>query len=104
MSINPLDVVSAYNRVANNKAVGGTGAPGQAQDAGEFAKLIRSGVDAAIDSQYKSEKVSADAVIGKASMVDVVQAVNDAEVSLNTVIAVRDRVISAYEKILQMPI
>ena len=53
-------------------------------------------------TQYKSEKVSAQAIMGKASMTDVVQAVNDAEMTLQTVIAVRDKIIDAYQRIMQM--
>jgi flagellar hook-basal body complex protein FliE len=35
---------------------------------------------------------------------DVVTAVTNAEVALDTVVAVRDRVISAYQEIMRMPI
>jgi flagellar hook-basal body complex protein FliE len=41
---------------------------------------------------------------GKADIVDVVNAVNQAELTLDTVVAVRDKVVSAYQSILNMPI
>ena len=41
---------------------------------------------------------------GKAELVDVVTAVSSAQASLETVMAVRDQVISAYQQIMQMPI
>ncbi len=40
---------------------------------------------------------------GQADIVDVVNAVNSAELTLDTVVAVRDKVISAYQSIMQMP-
>ena len=41
---------------------------------------------------------------GKANVVDVVTAVAETEVAVETMVAVRDRVISAYEEIMRMPI
>jgi flagellar hook-basal body complex protein FliE len=41
---------------------------------------------------------------GKAELVDVVTAISSAQSSLQTVIAVRDQVIGAYQQIMQMPI
>jgi flagellar hook-basal body complex protein FliE len=37
-------------------------------------------------------------------MTDVVTAVADAETALNTVVAIRDRVINAYQDIIKMPV
>ena len=42
--------------------------------------------------------------IGLAPGIDVVTAVSSAEASLETVMAVRDQVISAYQEIMRMPI
>jgi flagellar hook-basal body complex protein FliE len=41
---------------------------------------------------------------GKAELVDVVTAVANAETTLETVISLRDRVITAYQEIMRMPI
>jgi flagellar hook-basal body complex protein FliE len=43
-------------------------------------------------------------VAGKAELIDVVTAISSAEASLETVMAVRDQVISAYQEIMRMPI
>ena len=48
--------------------------------------------------------MSAQAAIGKADLTDVVTAVTNAEMTLQTVTAVRDKVVSAYQEILRMPI
>ncbi len=44
------------------------------------------------------------AASGKADIVDVVTAVAESEAALETLVAVRDRVIAAYEDIMRMPI
>ena len=41
---------------------------------------------------------------GKADMVNVVTAVSETEVAIDAVVAVRDRVIQAYDDIMKMPI
>ena len=41
---------------------------------------------------------------GKANMVDVVTAVAETEVAIDAMVAVRDKVIAAYEDIMKMPI
>lgn len=69
-----------------------------------FSALLKGGVEAVIDTQQKSEEISAAAVMGKADVTDVVKAVTEAEVTLQTMVAVRDRVVSAYEDIMRMPI
>lgn len=55
------------------------------------------------DNQY-AELMSMKAVKGTADIQEVVMAVSNAEVALQTVVAVRDKVVSAYQDILQMPI
>lgn len=69
-----------------------------------FGALVKAGVEKVVETQKSSEKMSADAVIGKADITDVVQAVTEAEVTLQTMVAVRDKVIAAYQEIMRMPI
>lgn len=69
-----------------------------------FGDLVGDALKSAAATSYKSEAVSAKALAGKADITDVVTAVANAEMALNTVVAVRDRVISAYQDIIKMPI
>jgi flagellar hook-basal body complex protein FliE len=69
-----------------------------------FGALVKAGIEQVIDTQKTSEKISAAAVVGKADITDVVQAVTEAEVTLQTMVSVRDRVITAYQDIMRMPI
>jgi flagellar hook-basal body complex protein FliE len=58
----------------------------------------------AVGTMQAGEQMATKQVAGQADIVDVVNAVNSAELSLDTVVAVRDKVIAAYQNIMQMPI
>ena len=101
------NAIAAYN--ATVKAASGdidpqaNGAAGEAAG-GDFASVLRQGAQDAIAAGKKSELLSEQALAGKADIRDVVSAVNNAAMTLQTVVAVRDKVITAYNSILQMPI
>lgn len=69
-----------------------------------FAATLKSTVEQAIADNKQAEELSKSAIAGQASLRDVVLAVNNAELTLETVVAVRDKVINAYNDILRMPI
>lgn len=69
-----------------------------------FGDLVREGIEGAIESQKKSEQVSAQALVGQADITDVISALNEAETALQMVVAVRDKVLTAYQEIMRMPI
>jgi flagellar hook-basal body complex protein FliE len=75
-----------------------------AAHAPNFADMVQSAVEATTDSLQAGEAAAAQVATGEASLVDVVTAVSAAEVTLETAIAVRNRVIEAYQEILRMPI
>jgi flagellar hook-basal body complex protein FliE len=52
----------------------------------------------------QGEQAATSQVSGKANVVDVVNSVNAAEITLDTVVAVRDKVVAAYQSIMNMPI
>ncbi len=79
------------------------GASGEAP-AVSFGGLLEKVMSDAIGAGHRSEAAASQAVIGQANLQDVVAAVNAAEVTLQTVVALRDRMISAYQEIIRMPI
>jgi flagellar hook-basal body complex protein FliE len=97
---NITEATNAYSSALNQlkKASGGDTA-----DTGAFGDLLKQSLQSAADMQHKSEKVSGAALAGKADMTDVLQAVTDAEMALNTVLAVRDKVVQAYEAVMRTP-
>jgi flagellar hook-basal body complex protein FliE len=75
-----------------------------AQTGPAFLDLVAEGLESARSTGYNSEATSAEALANKAELHDLVSAVSNAELTLNTVVAVRDRMISAYQDIIKMPI
>jgi flagellar hook-basal body complex protein FliE len=71
---------------------------------GQFADMVRDVAESAIEAGENAERLSAAAIQDKAELTEVVTAITNAEVTLQTVVAVRDRIISAYQQILRMPI
>jgi len=100
-------VASAYNNAArlisdqNKSSLGGLGDKSQMLD---FGKLVAQGMQGVVDAGKTSDKLSLDLVNGKANVVDVVTAISQTELAMESMVAVRDKVISAYEEIMRMPI
>ena len=70
----------------------------------DFTSLVQSPVQVVAQSGRNAEAQAIAAAGGKADIVDVVTAVAESEAALETLVAVRDRVIAAYEEIMRMPI
>ncbi|MBO9623722.1 MAG: flagellar hook-basal body complex protein FliE [Sphingomonas sp.] len=106
MSIGALDATSAYGRVAGiGNALGG-GKPAARTDGagGGFGAMVEDLVVGTADQMRTAEKASAMQVAGKGDLIDVVTAIGAAETALDTMVAVRDRVVGAYTDIMRMQI
>jgi flagellar hook-basal body complex protein FliE len=69
-----------------------------------FDALLQAELQQAVGALQQAEATSIAGVTGGASIQEVVEAVTAAELSLQKVTAVRDRVITAYQEIMRMPI
>jgi flagellar hook-basal body complex protein FliE len=99
----PITAASAYANIARLTS-GVSGASGGDSGAGGFASALKQAISAVDEMGRKSDAQARAAAVGKANMVDVVTAVSETEVAIDAVVAVRDRVIAAYEDIMKMPI
>lgn len=70
----------------------------------DFGQLLEQSLNGVVEAGKKSDALSTDMVNGKANVVDVVTAVSQTELAIESLVAVRDRVINAYEEIMRMPI
>jgi flagellar hook-basal body complex protein FliE len=117
MTVTALNAAAAYGNVANllNKGakpqtdlIASAGSPldfaATSAPGGDFASLLAQNVQGVIDQGRASEQMALDTISGKASTVDMVTAISQTEMAIETMVTVRDRVISAYEQIMQMPI
>jgi|SRR5215212_4711247 flagellar hook-basal body complex protein FliE len=77
---------------------------GKAASGLDFSSLIQGALSGVAQSGKAAETQALAAASGKADIVDVVTAVAESEAALETLVAVRDRVIAAYEEIMRMPI
>lgn len=98
---------SAYSNAANlisnaGKSVpGGSSSPAQG---GEFAQMLADSVQSVVETGKVSDQAAMNMVNGQGNIVDVVTAVAETEVAIQGLVAVRDKVISAYQEIMRMPI
>ncbi|HBT42107.1 MAG TPA: flagellar hook-basal body complex protein FliE [Rhodospirillaceae bacterium] len=70
----------------------------------EFGDLVRSAIMEARKIGETSEKMSIAAINDRADITQVVTAVAEAEMTLQTVVNVRDKVLEAYNDIIRMPV
>ena len=103
----PLAAASAYASVARiasdaNSLALARQPVGDAAGGTSFATVLKDTIGSVAEMGRKSDAQAA--ASGKANIVDVVTAVSETEVAIDAVVAVRDRVIAAYEDIMKMPI
>jgi flagellar hook-basal body complex protein FliE len=104
----PLAAASAYANVARLAADPSTALAGLGGAKGgsetSFASVLKEAMGAIQETGKKSDSQSLAMANGKSNMVDAVTAVAETEVAIDAVVAVRDKVIAAYEDIMKMPI
>ena len=106
MAVSLVAANAAYQSAARVGGVSEAAAalgPVQTSD-GSFSDVLASAVKDATTSLRAGEAASAQGAAGKGDLVQVVNAVTAAELTLQTVVAIRDRVINAYQDIMKMPI
>ncbi len=104
----PFVAAKAYAAIQAQAAnlAGGTGSPGAmaATDGHGFGDILKTAMSDAMQTSKTAEKQIVANVQGKADLVDVATAISSAQTSLQTVLAVRDQVIAAYQQVMAMPI
>lgn len=108
MAINAANAALAYVEALKRPSVGG-GAGGEGAALGSaagpsFADMVHDVVGQGVAATKSGEAATVKAAAGQMELVDVITAVANAETTLQTVVAVRDQVIQAYQDIVRMPI
>lgn len=98
---NIINVINAYNDAARGRT---GGVEPKAGPSSEFADLVKGAIEEAKNIGEKSERLSIAGITDSADITQVVTAVAEAEVTLQTVVAIRDKVLEAYKDIIRMPI
>ena len=88
------DAASAYARVQQ----GGTGG------VTDFSAVLGRAIQGTVDAGHAADRATVQALSGPANLTQVVTAVSRAELALQTATAIRDRMVSAYQDVMRMPI
>ena len=97
LPIRPAEAASIYRGVeAGQFGLGGGGAA--------FGAMLDTAVKGTIATLGQAETASMAGLSGHADVTDVVTAVSKAELTLQTAMTIRDRVVQAYQEIIKMPI
>lgn len=95
ITVSPQSAAGAYAQIDQ-----GATAPAGA----DFGAVMSRAIGAAVATGQSADAAATTALTGGGSVTDVVAAVAQANLTLQTAVAVRDRVVQAYQTIMNMPI
>lgn len=93
---------TALNRINNTQSAANTAEINKPQNS--FTEVLQNTIKQAVDTQKQAEITTIKGISGQADIQDVVLAISNAQQALETVVAVRDTAIKAYNSIMQMNI
>jgi len=101
----PAAAAAAYQSIAQiGQSAASTATVPADATAGNFSDFLTGALKDSLGTIRQGEQAATQQVSGKSNIVDVVNSVNAAELTLDTVVAVRDKVVAAYQSIMNMPI
>lgn len=105
MSISFNSVANAYSNAAKitDDAVHSSPKDYSISDSG-FGSLISDSIGNSVSSLKSAENIVQKSLVNQADIADVVNAVTKAEMTLRSVVEIRDKLIAAHQEILRMPI
>lgn len=103
-SLRAAQALSAYGSADDIFGAAPAGIPGNAQGGTDFGNLLENSLNSAIGQGQSAESDAVSAIKGQGDLTQVVTAVSRAELTLQTTVAVRDRVLQAYQDIIKMSI
>jgi flagellar hook-basal body complex protein FliE len=93
--------IGATAAAAYRAASGGAAAPAEG---GGFGGLVQRAMQQGVEIGRSAEAASTAAMLGQGGVTEAVLAISRAELALQTTVAVRDRVVAAYQDVMRMPI
>ena len=69
-----------------------------------IGEVLKNAIESVAEAGRKSDAQGQALAAGKADLIDVATAVSETETAVQALVSVRDKVIAAYQQILQMPI
>lgn len=103
MDVKSANAATAYIESLNRASGLGAGAlPEPDRPGTSFAEVLSRVAEGAVAAVEKGEQASLKSLTGEAELVSIVTAVSNAEVTLQTVVALKDKVVQAYLEIIRM--
>ncbi len=99
MVMNVGDVMSLYKKSGGLSELAGGAAPAAPTADGSFGSMVKDFLGDSVSALREGEKSAASAASGKADLASVITAMNNAEIMLTEITAIRDKVINAYQTI-----
>ena len=98
--VRPDQAISAYQQTSGSAAGGGTGSA-----AGDsFGSMLERTIGGAVATGQDADASATNAVVNGGDITHVVTAVSQAQLALQEVVAVRDKVVQAYQDVMKMSI
>ncbi len=104
MVINVGHALSAYKQASTGGIQGVAGATATKSQDDTFSNMVEGFLSEAVGSIKKSEEMATKGAVGKADLQEVILAVSDAEIMMQTVTSIRDKVIAAYQEVIRTSI
>lgn len=93
LTISPSGAAQAYARAAAGTEGGGN-----------FGAAFGRALDGVLEAGHKADQQAVTALQGGGNFTEVAMAVSHAELALQSAVAIRDKVVQAYQEIMRMPI
>ncbi len=98
LTVTPAGAAGAYARVQ------GAGQEKGGPPTSGFGDALSRAIGSVVEAGHQADAQSMQAIAGGGNLTDVVTAVSRAELSLQSAVAIRDRVVQAYQDVMRMPI
>ena len=97
ITVTPSGAAQAYARVA-----GGDQAQGETRN--DFSAVLGRALDGVVQAGHQADAQAVTAINGGGNFTEVATAVSHAELALQSAVAIRDKVVQAYQDVMRMPI
>ena len=109
LSMTPSGVAGAYSRIQGSSGLGvddsDTAAGGSsASDVSGFGSTLQRALQDVVQTGHAADTKTMEGMSGEGNITDVVMAVSRAQLALQSTVAIRDRVVQAYQDIMKMSI
>jgi len=102
ITVTPQAATDAYR--ATDLGAGALGSATAGSDPTSFGSTLQRAMESAVDLGHTADDQAMKAIAGGGNITDVVTAVSKANLALQSTVAIRDRMVQAYQDIIKMPI